>query len=440
MTNNLTNAYDNPSPARTELIQIPYEDEDNRPPTLPFDPRDTDNSQFAAETYLKLSARYRYSNDPNPNSMTPTEFLVVLVTETGPSASGPFTDIPDVWVSAEHNLQGVSGNCDALPINNGGSNWPDRHTLREELRLYKVEFDEEGQPWTDHELQEILDGVTQIGLAFSQITGGIAPTAFQNDMLPGLMPYILFRRTNADDNECITLEGDASRNDKPSQVTCAGILANGKALDQGDIVGEITAHTVVHELGHLFDYHKNDALKNAVNQIPNITMPGSFHEGQTAQGNNWNGALRACGWQLTPDRTAYVTDQLGNRQLAPNPASVKIIMGASVSYPNDVIRYNEWSRGLAGWGTYSQEGQANLTLFQQNPDNIDIEAAADMFLNWVYRRNTDLPPSGDPCTYVPTDTTWQGFQNIDFNGNPDLQLSGNVRYWWMDQVMLGILQ
>jgi hypothetical protein len=86
--------------------------------------------------------------------------------------------------------------------------------------------------------------------------------------------------------------------------------------------------------------------------------------------------------------------------------------------------------------------QQNLTRFQQNPTHEGqpgaLETGADMFLNWVYRRTTDLAPAGDPCNY-PLTGEWEGFQNITVNEEPDLQLSGNVRYWWMDQEMQQIL-
>jgi hypothetical protein len=61
-----------------------------------------------------------------------------------------------------------------------------------------------------------------------------------------------------------------------------------------------------------------------------------------------------------------------------------------------------------------------------------------MFLNWVYRRTSDAPPQDDPCDYA-LSGNWVGFENIDIYGDSDLQLSGNVRYWWMDEQMKKIL-
>jgi hypothetical protein len=134
------------------------------------------------------------------------------------------------------------------------------------------------------------------------------------------------------------------------------------------------------------------------------------------------------------------------------------------------ISRESWSRGFRGWGDLALEG-AKGVRFQQNADYTYTETAADMFLNWVYRRNTDVYSnlSQSPCA-KPAFTTmswrtlhdqdaWDGFRNItDFNDgfvsltpvydfdcenssqypsceNPRERLSGNARYWWMEQKM-----
>ncbi|MDX2074832.1 MAG: hypothetical protein SFZ02_00250 [bacterium] len=163
---------------------------------------------------------------------------------------------------------------------------------------------------------------------------------------------------------------------------------------------------------------------------------------------------------------------------------------------------DSWTRGARGWGDVvepnvlpSEPGMK----FQQHPlfedfkgtDEVD-EATADMFLNWVYRRITDKwsnpindsacgVPSFNSSDWSPSPETpetspdraweilearldWEGFRNIapdwdngaynydvtiydfdrDFNtpGEPVLvdraSLSGNARYWWMDNVMRAI--
>ena len=80
------------------------------------------------------------------------------------------------------------------------------------------------------------------------------------------------------------------------------------------------------------------------------------------------------------------------------------------------------------------------------PSMSDVEAAADMFLNWVYRRVTYGAPdwviNGNPQSVCegPLEGTWEGFRNIkDDNGDrlPELdnRLPGNTRYLWMDNLM-----
>jgi hypothetical protein len=124
-----------------------------------------------------------------------------------------------------------------------------------------------------------------------------------------------------------------------------------------------------------------------------------------------------------------------------------------------------WARGVRGWGSAEQNasGGQNITKYQQNPANTPVEAAADMFLNWVYRRFQDAAPTGiaspfdplvndDPapasaCNYE-ADGDWEGFRNIGGDGNPEPTnpqsgnnpKSGNVRYWWMEGTLGVIFQ
>ncbi len=117
-----------------------------------------------------------------------------------------------------------------------------------------------------------------------------------------------------------------------------------------------------------------------------------------------------------------------------------------------------WLRGQRGWGSAIPLGddQQSISQFQQNPTNSDVEATADMFLNWVYRRTsdsapTDLIPNFDPngdvgtqlnqlspaCNY-PATGAWQGFHNITKTNSPDDTLPGNRRYWWMEGTLINI--
>ena len=121
-------------------------------------------------------------------------------------------------------------------------------------------------------------------------------------------------------------------------------------------------------------------------------------------------------------------------------------MGIGANEPPDNEPSADWFRGIVGWGTMSEIGQ--ITQFQQDPsDDADVrakEAAADMFLNWVYRYTTQgWIHNDDKCdNTVPIITQnqnlgfWLGFKNFDTTGNPNLTtLPGNVRFVWMQETM-----
>jgi hypothetical protein len=433
-------AYENPAPARTERIQYPNDEK-------PVIANETVIHTFQVDSILEIDGRYRFAEDPNANESTPTDQLVVHVTKYRTSENAPWQSI-DVWISTQgiENQAVVdqfSGDCNGLAAIQE-SVWNDRHLHVERLRLYSVEIKEDNREWdqTRGELSEIWEGLNVIAEAFelAGVSGESNYQRFRKVMIDGQTPFILFWREGGTSGECFSSEG-SNTVQQPDNVRCTGDLKNSNALGQGNTAGYITEQTAVHELGHLFDYRYDNTLSKAVEAVPNISMAGTFH----AQQSNWNRALRNCGWQLDPhDPQGEGYKRNGNntpgvRLHIIDLTRIQVIMGFSVLYPGTVLR-STWSRGLAGWGTYSKEGQENLSLFQQNPANILIEATADMFLNWVYRRITDSPdgPVGDPCMY-PLDGNWQGFKNIDINGNVDLQLSGNVRYWWMDQEIGKIL-
>ncbi len=120
---------------------------------------------------------------------------------------------------------------------------------------------------------------------------------------------------------------------RPNTVVCNGFLDNG-----GD--GRTTEYTIVHELGHIFDYRSGDVITTSIasNFMLGSCVTSEFNDNYTVMG--------------------YVSPS------------------------------NPWARGSRGWGT-----GPGFSLFQQSTENIPLEAAADMFLNWVYRRNS---PSGTP--------------------------------------------
>lgn len=100
-----------------------------------------------------------------------------------------------------------------------------------------------------------------------------------------------------------------------------------------------------------------------------------------------------------------------------------------------------WQRGVRGWGSAPN---SIFTKYQQHPpgqfpdDNLDTqvhEAAADMFLNWVYRKTSD----SSSTLYTEVPGTWEGFRNIDGQGQNDPTYPGDARFEWMEKQMGAIL-
>ncbi len=182
----------------------------------------------------------------------------------------------------------------------------------------------------------------------------------------------------------------------PQAIICNGTTAN--------LV--VSEYTVAHELGHLFDYRTGQALSNGID--------GGF-------------ALGSC-----------ITTEFGNQSY--------IIMG---------LLGGQFQRGSRGWGSGTY-----LSNFQQSPENTPLEAAADMFLNWVYRRNSPvgstpniqastngLASQGPGCIPIANQTppfpsqNWSGFKNTNWaTGSDDWGLPGDVRQAYMNSRMQALFQ
>jgi len=196
----------------------------------------------------------------------------------------------------------------------------------------------------------------------------------------------------------------------PNAVVC-----NGELLNQGiGGNGEATEYTIGHELGHVFDYASGDMLTDAIDNSPTNTFSlGSCNSSDFSGGNY-------------------------------------IVMGyLTASQP--------FLRGSRGWGS-----GPGFSTFQQSPEDTAFEAAADMFLNWVYRLNdpngssalvgvmtgpigTPNPPQSG-CVPIgsqnnPPSQPWMGFLNRNWNaqGAPyDWGLPGDVRHTYMIERMPAI--
>jgi hypothetical protein len=214
--------------------------------------------------------------------------------------------------------------------------------------------------------------------------------------------------TNAEAGNCVsrqeTFDGVGGNIRHPAAIIC-----NDNLIDQYDgTVQRLRAsqYTIVHELAHLFDYRTDYGLSDPID-VP-------FR-------------LEDCA----------------------SPAG--LIMGSGTT----------WVRGRRGWGTGPQQylntstppaPVSLITDFQQNPDNTAIEAAADSFLNWVYRFNGSGGAAAvDPCLLTPQPPYNQwggpGYLNLEWSatpasafvansqgiaGTPDASLPGDRRYFDFD--------
>jgi hypothetical protein len=197
-------------------------------------------------------------------------------------------------------------------------------------------------------------------------------------------------------------------------LTCYGTLSQ----PDNSTNRPYTKYVFVHELGHRFD-------------------------NQSRQGSQTDSLMY---WMNHPHQVpAQAPADQANRSLNVKDCDKQTVFGL---FKTNEIEH--WTRGRRGWGSTANEKE--FSDFQQNfVDSIGIadeskdvdEAAADMFLNWVYRRLTYGPANwADECA-GPTPVAnepWLGFKNITGDGSVDSTHSGNVRYWWMEQVMRLIFQ
>lgn len=288
--------------------------------------------------------------------------------------------------------------------------------------------------WTLDEEEAIHAGVRQVGVAMNGVLQNKRTCwqdAFNRTMIEQSGTEILFIRTNQSGsitvsnytiqrgsnagtvgtytyanvlpNECVALREVITPAFRPAAIICSGDLTDhysGTVLTK-----RADVYTVVHELGHILDY------KTGPNpQIYGLSKPIDG------------------GFTLTDCNTPT---------------------GLVLGYSNVTT---SWTRGPRGWGTgpayYLDNGNLRnlITTFQQNPQNTAVEAAADSFLNWVFRSNVaGNVVVSSKCSQVPNFGT--GFQNLAWataapafvansaglTGTPDASLPGDSRYLDFDQ-------
>lgn len=441
------NAYIHPVPARTQRFGTT--------------PPDTPDDVFHAGEELGLDARYGRNGN---------EAYVYRVL-----SKGNIVLEDPLWIATNQGTitqEGVSdpGDCDTLqsldivPRGQQGSPEYLREEAIENIRDYGIEIINDGLDWTNTDLNEILLGVGTTGRAFTLIgvIGDNQQQRFRTVMFQGIPAdepdYIWLMRLAAtmpenspyqeyyvEENDpenvpggsgvCFTFQGlNPPAGRKPRAITCRGSL-------------QITQHTIVHELGHIFDNRSTrvTALRERLHDFEDY-----------GRDIDLNTVVRDCGFELDQNGH-YVT--VPPQQVAGNDYPV---MGAARGVDNEGNPDGRWGRGRRGWeSTPVTYPNPTPTTFQQHPESYtsdedrEGEAAADMFLNWVYRRTSDntIPTGGaNGACYPPGSSSWtsaewnalapgnwEGFQNVNEYGQPDYRLPGNRRFWWMEEQMNDIL-
>jgi hypothetical protein len=295
-----------------------------------------------------------------------------------------------------------------------------------------------GISWTQPELEQILFGVQTTASAFLRIKAQLGQ--YQE-------PKSLFRKIMGDFKVVHVVNGfqHVDPNGQPVYDGCdntqnAGCTSNdrGTILFFGNFYQSIgiIQYTMVHELGHRFDNRSN---------IPesNESISERLDSGEI---------VLDCGYPFIPTvtpggptLTSVPTLTPGGSTLTPTK-SIGLVMGENL-----VIQ--PWTRGERGWGSgpARQPGGGYLiTDFQQHPAFISSsvskvnaigEAAADMFLNWVYRGGSDYrfaPCLEDyPGMYLSfRNEDWRNMTSYSaISGTPDNTKPGAKRQSWFENIM-----
>ena len=276
------------------------------------------------------------------------------------------------------------------------------------------------QPWASAEQANILTAANKVSdaLALFGTLGNTNPDKFKTIMgttltflrLDEVRPsntlygayYDVFDAQNPSTGYCQVF-------DPTTVITTIAVACRGAMLQTSNWItnGLVTEYAVVHELGHVLDIRSGNQLRGFIG-----------------------------------DTNLF----LGDCNITPEFPEGERVMG--------VVSGGVWLRGQRGWGSTqpdSGDGQ-EISQFQQNPydQTNHVEAAADMFLNWVYRRTTDAAPTNIPTNFDPISdaapapadacnyalqSSWEGFRNINRDGTDDGRRPGNVRYWWIEGML-----
>jgi hypothetical protein len=289
--------------------------------------------------------------------------------------------------------------------------------------------------WTTAEQTGILTAATEAGKALSSHGAAATPVEAFREVLQGRngtqWRQIRFSRIDVAGTYCTTIKNPSA--DFSANIQC-------------DIDLIMTQYTAVHEFGHVF---VGRTTVSGVSRYLSITEnPGGanvpLRDSASKFVMGYRGYVLAIGTRTDWQRSDVITDNgWGSAALwdqisyytynFPNPPAP-----TPTPLPLSVPRIGPCGPGApAGLPVINQ----NPYPFQQNPctfpnwETTDPagaiteieEAAADMFLNWVYRKNSSAPPG-----FI--DNLWRSSTCYP-NGCADSGLSGQARTTWMNQKM-----
>lgn len=350
---------------------------------------------------------------------------------------------------------------------------------------------EPGYPWIETEINEIYAGVVATATAFGLLSNRPETDAelFKIIMTQGdVLPYIvLYKWVGSDTSSnvffsfdvtnplndtnvtvslnatvfnggCLAHQGTGSNNvqaPEPRILICNSININsGQSMLLAGFIEPFqanrpfTQYALVHELGHFFTERSKNLESANYREKEKGLLYAAVANTKPILDDTTPGDERICSPAFN-DQLLFSNVISTCRTVADSRGIDFVVMG--------VIGGGEWRRGVRGWGTsvasgvftdFQQHPQALIEEYEEDDSIIIDEAAADMFLNWVYRKVTDPLPEYRTTTQVPE--PWVGFANIDINGDFDRGLnsmeimvntySGDARMEWMDIVMSRIFE
>ncbi|MDX2162266.1 MAG: hypothetical protein SF162_13150 [bacterium] len=306
---------------------------------------------------------------------------------------------------------------------------------------YSNELGQTSSNWSVDETGYIQTAVQTVGEAFQiQLNTSTPQNAFNRVLTNGADPqYVYFFKAEGNSsNVTIFYPTELSKPNFAVTVAVGGCLTvNNNGLPRtvvcnwGTQPGQSAPypiHAIVHELGHVFTNRSiisSTDTHESTRGLLYAALHGTFSGNCTPAFAPINNPDPFAGMVFSESACETIND-LRNAD--------GLVMGIIAST-------SSWVRGERGWGSgpdnvFTPFQQHPLDVFPSDPPDTQVdETAADMFLNWVYRRRTNNPPTYQ--TTVPG--TWEGFSNQQWlnnaAGGDDFNYPGDARFEWMNRVM-----